>query len=126
MDENEPQSVELETPAQDMFIAPSIHEQDILGGESYTHHSKIPEILSKHMSTECCLGIDEAGRGPVLGEMSITSSKSDLLTFIRSYGIWIVLSANIPASPLTSQDASLRRFESSYSQRTVLSDAEVM
>ena len=67
MDEPDFQDLSQETPAHDVFIAPSIHDGDIHGRGSYTHHSEIPEILSKDMSIECCLGIDEAGRGPVLG-----------------------------------------------------------
>ena len=69
MEEQESQDVAQETPVKDVFIAPSIHEQDILGGGSYTHHSQIPATVAKDMPTECCLGIDEAGRGPVLGMM---------------------------------------------------------
>ena len=61
------QDVTLETLAKDVFITPSIHDQAILAGHSYTHHSLIPEILFQDLSTECVLGVDEAGRGPVLG-----------------------------------------------------------
>lgn len=67
MDENEPVEVALETPAPNVFVPPSIHARDIFDGDSYTHHSAIPYIISEDISTECCIGIDEAGRGPVLG-----------------------------------------------------------
>ena len=69
MDEPESQDLAQEIPVQDVFIAPSIYEDDIRRGGSYTHHSAIPETLTKDMSVECCLGVDEAGRGPVLGKM---------------------------------------------------------
>ena len=61
------QDMVQETPAQDIFVAPSIHEEAILDGASYTHHSEIPEVVTRDPSTECVLGVDEAGRGPVLG-----------------------------------------------------------
>lgn len=67
MDELDSQSIALETPADDVFIAPSIHEDSILAGISYTHHSEIPLVVSSDWKTECVLGVDEAGRGPVLG-----------------------------------------------------------
>lgn len=68
MDETDSQVIEQETPADDVFIAPSINKNFLLAGTSYTHHSAIPEIVAKNTSTECVLGVDEAGRGPVLGE----------------------------------------------------------
>ena len=75
MEENNPQDIASqdiaqETPAQDVFIAPSIHQQAILAGASYTHHSAIPQIITENISEECVLGVDEAGRGPVLGNLS--------------------------------------------------------
>ncbi|KAF2755036.1 ribonuclease HI large subunit [Pseudovirgaria hyperparasitica] len=62
----ETQEIELETPVEDVFMAPSIHRPEILSGASYSHFSPIPKTIEDDMTTECVLGIDEAGRGPVL------------------------------------------------------------
>ena len=75
MEENNSQDIAShdiaqETPAQDVFIAPSIHQQAILAGASYTHHSAIPQVITENIIDECVLGVDEAGRGPVLGNLS--------------------------------------------------------
>ncbi|MCJ1438297.1 hypothetical protein MMC27_007685 [Xylographa pallens] len=59
--------IEQETPVKDVFIAPSIHDEDILLGTSYTHHSPTPKTITENALIECVLGVDEAGRGPVLG-----------------------------------------------------------
>lgn len=61
------QNIEDETPPSDVFMAPSISKPDLLGGRSYSHFSPIPKQIADDMSRDVVLGVDEAGRGPVLG-----------------------------------------------------------
>lgn len=91
----EPQDIALETPVDDVFRAPSINTPEILNGNSYTHHSPIPATILNDMSTECVLGIDEAGRGPVLGMLSERKQASyhKLTSHIRPDGLWPLLPA---------------------------------
>jgi ribonuclease H2 subunit A len=67
------QEIELETPASDVYLAPSVWKWDVLAGKSYSHFSPIPALIEGDMGTECVLGVDEAGRGPVLGMHSTLS-----------------------------------------------------
>jgi ribonuclease H2 subunit A len=66
-DQIDSQDIAEEAPVADVFIPPSIHNERVLSGESYTHLSPVPATLTADTSTECVLGVDEAGRGPVLG-----------------------------------------------------------
>lgn len=67
MEELEIQDIAQETPAEDVFNAPSIHQDELVAGVSYIHHAPLPDVIKDDLSTECVLGVDEAGRGPVLG-----------------------------------------------------------
>jgi ribonuclease H2 subunit A len=73
--EDVPMAEDIETPddassaLDDGFVPPTIaeHMPELLAGSSYEHFSPLPEILRSAPDTECVMGIDEAGRGPVLG-----------------------------------------------------------
>ncbi|KAI9815722.1 MAG: hypothetical protein M1827_002118 [Pycnora praestabilis] len=63
------EEIAQETPAKDVFLAPSIYTSQIMSGTSYGHYSSVPELLAGEDNIQCVLGVDEAGRGPILGPM---------------------------------------------------------
>lgn len=66
------------------FILPSV-KVPLTG--SYTYASPIPKQILEN-NEPCCLGVDEAGRGPCLGNLSNPITNSQELTLRNAQGPW--------------------------------------
>ena len=109
MEGDESQVIAQETPVEDVFAPPSICDHDIIAGESYTYHTALPRRIADEMLTECVLGVDEAGRGPVLGLHLLQASCSKLLSSDnRSHGLWSTIPSIVATSFVACRNPSFR------------------
>ncbi len=70
------------------FVPPSVTCPQSSLIHSYSFHTEIPEELIRSPSKPCILGVDEAGRGPVLGPMvyGVAYCSAEYRDRIKSHG----------------------------------------
>ena len=69
------------------FVPPSVLQRNELSthsSASYTYHAPLPQVILDDLNQPCILGVDEAGRGPVLGLPFVTKLLIQVLWYTQS------------------------------------------
>ncbi|KAA8894965.1 ribonuclease HII-domain-containing protein [Sphaerosporella brunnea] len=85
-----------------VFTPPSITAAALGSGASYTFNSALPPVLQTDLAMPCILGVDEAGRGPVLGPMvyAVAFVPADSVDVLEDFDDSKKLSSNTRSSLL--------------------------
>ena len=79
---------EVEVELSKGFIPPSVSQRNELSthsSKSYTYHSLRPQAILDDPNEPCVLGVDEAGRGPVLGLSTLSTWLIQVLWSMQSH-----------------------------------------